>query len=136
MHNNRSAHAGSEWARLAKPAAGGRPPHSHHIYHGLPERSGQVTRAHCWRSGFFKQTVRGKRSDKLARDCPGGMEEILELLARIGPARLVLADYPRHAMEQMRQILGRRRQRSDRGTGGASGARIQPILDPAATILY
>ena len=27
------------------------------------------------------------------------MEEILELLARIGPARLVLADYPRHAME-------------------------------------
>ena len=24
---------------------------------GLPERGGQVTCAHCWRGGFFEQTV-------------------------------------------------------------------------------
>ena len=38
----------------------------HHIYYGLPERGGQVTCSPCWRGGFFEQTVRRERFDKLA----------------------------------------------------------------------
>ena len=68
------------------------------------------------------------------------MEEILELLARIGPARLVLADYPRHAMELASRKCVRSLAAADNVLIAAHAALVEResnrVLDPAATILH